>query len=115
MNGIIDYSIPIKSTFNHYTMSTRSHVNKKFSLFQRIPIPDNKLEGKNSIKDYVSSVPLPYGYINTMTIRPYEDSDEDSDIEANHICYQSSKRTRYNGDFCYVGKECPDTFSTELS
>ena len=116
VNGIIDYSKPVKSTFNHYTMSTRSRrVHKKYSVFQRIPIPENKLEeGKNAIANYVSTVPLPYGYINTMTIRPHEDSDYDSDIEANHIVYQSSKRTKYNGYFYYMGKECPESFRAEL-
>ena len=115
VNGIIDYSKPFQSTFSHYTMSTRSRrVNKKNSVYQRIPIPENLLEGKGAIANYVSTVPLPYGYINTMTIRPHEDSDYDSDIEVNHIVYQSSKRTKYNGDFYYLGKECPDTFRAEL-
>jgi hypothetical protein len=115
VNGIIDYSKPFKSTFNHYTMSTRSrYVNKKTSVYQRIPIPENILEGKNAIANYVSTVPLPYGYINTMTIRPHEDSDVDSDIEVNHIVYQSSKRPKYNGEFYYLGKECPHTFRAEL-
>jgi hypothetical protein len=116
VNGIIDYSKPFKSTFSHYTMSTRSHrVHEKTSVYQRIPIPENILEeGKGAIGNYVSTLPLPYGYINTMTIRPHEDSDVDSDIEVNHIVYQSSKRLKYNGEFYYRGKECPATFRAEL-
>lgn len=114
VNGIIDYSKPFKSTFNHYTMSTRSNVNKKTSVYQRIPIPENILESKDAIANYVSTVPLPYGYINTMTIRPHEDSDVDSDKEVNHIVFQSSEQTKYNGDFYYRGKECPESFRAEL-